>query len=65
MNLGLILIIQPHPQAHDLSLIDLIDLTDLHLYLLLHLALREQREALAARSQWDDGLTPSRGIRCQ
>jgi hypothetical protein len=28
-------------------------------------ALREQREALAARSQWDDGLTPSRGIRCQ
>jgi hypothetical protein len=29
------------------------------------LALREPREALAARSQWDDGLTPSRGVRCQ
>jgi hypothetical protein len=28
-------------------------------------ALREKHEALAARSQWDNGLTPSRGVRCQ
>jgi hypothetical protein len=33
--------------------------------LILVKAPREQHEALAARSQWDDGLTPSHGIRCQ